>query len=60
MSTSNAQIIPMPLGDSGEVAVTVVFTLRNGSTRSYIYVGSAAEAILSGSDPKNYSGQRIA
>lgn len=38
---------------------TVTFRLRNGSTRSYVYYGSDATAIMAGADPASYSGTEV-
>ena len=60
MSTANiTSIIPIPGGD--EVMCSVTFECRHGQgeTRTYVYVGRAAEDILAGADPAAYAGERI-
>lgn len=60
MSTGNiVSIVPIPGGDEAMCSVTFECRHGNAETRTYLYVGDAAIAILAGQDPANFSGERI-
>jgi hypothetical protein len=40
-------------------SILVTFSLREGGTRSYLYFGDAANAILAGEDPAHFAGQKV-
>jgi len=59
MSTNNI-LSRAPIEVEGETAVIVTFSVdHQTATRSYLYEGPEALAIIAGADPAQFSGERL-
>jgi hypothetical protein len=59
MSTNNI-LSRVPFEVEGEAGVVVTFSINRGTdTRSYLYTGAEALAIIAGADPSQFSGERM-
>ena len=59
MSTNNI-ISKVPIEVEGEATVVVTFSINHQTdTRSYLYTGAEALAIIAGADPAQFSGERL-